>query len=323
MSNVVHGESCMFVQNRSARLLFPAGKVLSVYNSVTGKVFKEGVDYTVSADGKEIRLTEASSIPFFTQADMYPVDAIYYPDPAANAVPDKDGRNIRFDAKLFFAENQIEVDYEPVVEDWPQGSFLPSEFRPQQPIRKIVTLGDSITEGYNASAYIGREPFRKPYAGLVADALGAELVNLGLNGASSRYLQKVMEKTVAEKPDLITIAFGMNDLETLTPQEYIQEIDNAVSYFRKELPGTALLLVSPMTGNGEWHHTPVEATKRFSEALQEYAKQEKLPFADVYSVWYFAVTRKDFFSLTGNGVNHPNDFGHSIYAKVILATLGC
>ena len=30
-----------------------------------------------------------------------------------------------------------------------------------------------------------------------------------------------------------------------------------------------------------------------------------------------------FFALTGNGVNHPNDFGHSLYAKTILSVLGC
>ena len=26
--------------------------------------------------------------------------------------------------------------------------------------------------------------------------------------------------------------------------------------------------------------------------------------------------------LTGNGLNHPNDFGHRLYAQAILAALG-
>ena len=31
--------------------------------------------------------------------------------------------------------------------------------------------------------------------------------------------------------------------------------------------------------------------------------------------------RKRFYDLTGNGVNHPNDFGHCVYAQSLLALL--
>jgi hypothetical protein len=31
--------------------------------------------------------------------------------------------------------------------------------------------------------------------------------------------------------------------------------------------------------------------------------------------------RKSFYDLTGNGVNHPNDFGHCVYAQTLLALL--
>lgn len=30
---------------------------------------------------------------------------------------------------------------------------------------------------------------------------------------------------------------------------------------------------------------------------------------------------KDFLAITGNGVNHPNDFGHRVYAQVLLSLL--
>lgn len=30
---------------------------------------------------------------------------------------------------------------------------------------------------------------------------------------------------------------------------------------------------------------------------------------------------KNFLDLTGNGVNHPNDFGHRVYARVLSALL--
>jgi hypothetical protein len=31
--------------------------------------------------------------------------------------------------------------------------------------------------------------------------------------------------------------------------------------------------------------------------------------------------RKRYLDLTGNGVNHPNDFGHRVYAETLLGLL--
>ena len=39
------------------------------------------------------------------------------------------------------------------------------------------------------------------------------------------------------------------------------------------------------------------------------------------AVWADLLARKSWHDLTGNGVNHPNDFGHRLYAQVILALL--
>ena len=41
--------------------------------------------------------------------------------------------------------------------------------------------------------------------------------------------------------------------------------------------------------------------------------------ADLYRVWQLFLQRKDFFDLTGNGVNHPNDYGHRILANTALS----
>ena len=81
------------------------------------------------------------------------------------------------------------------------------------------------------------------------------------------------------------------------------------------------MLVSPMSGNPEWRCTPVENPRIFTEHLKMLAEREKLIFADVFRTWNFVIERKEFFSLIGNGANHPNDFGHSLYARTILAAL--
>ena len=33
------------------------------------------------------------------------------------------------------------------------------------------------------------------------------------------------------------------------------------------------------------------------------------------------VARKDPYDLSGNGLNHPNDFGHRLYAQTIVAAI--
>jgi hypothetical protein len=45
--------------------------------------------------------------------------------------------------------------------------------------------------------------------------------------------------------------------------------------------------------------------------------------ADVTALWMAVVSKKSFMDITGNGVNHPNDYGHRLYAMVLAATLGC
>ena len=324
MTKISH-ESCIFIGDPPARLLFEPSGPVRIDNPVTGKTFRENIDFTIDRKAGIISRTPGSAIPVMDPAELYPSENVsYYPAPNANAVPGgPDGKNVRFDAKLFFAEQQFEVSYETGSEDWPDGFFRKSPvLNHAGPFRRMVSLGDSITEGYNASGYIGRFPFRKQYAGRVADALNAELFNLGKNGASSTLLKERIAQTSELKPDLVTVAFGMNDLKTFTPEQYLDIISSGVGQLQKNLPEAVIVVVSPMSGNPEWSYTPTDVTRGFADILKKWTAQEKIVYADVYSVWQLVIERKGFFALTGNGVNHPNDFGHGLYAKTILAALG-
>ena len=39
------------------------------------------------------------------------------------------------------------------------------------------------------------------------------------------------------------------------------------------------------------------------------------------SIWAEMLKHKKDWDLTGNGVNHPNDFGHRVYAQVLSSLL--
>ena len=47
----------------------------------------------------------------------------------------------------------------------------------------------------------------------------------------------------------------------------------------------------------------------------------KIAVAEVTSMWLALLERKSVLDLSGNGLNHPNGFGHRAYADVVLSTI--
>ena len=110
----ISGESCIFIGDTPARLLFEPFGPVRIDNPLTGTTYRENLDFTLDRKTGTISRTSGSAIPVMDPAELYPSEKVsYYPAPDANAVPGgPDGKNIRFDAKLFFAEQQFEVSYE-------------------------------------------------------------------------------------------------------------------------------------------------------------------------------------------------------------------
>ena len=93
---------------------------------------------------------------------------------------------------------------------------------------------------------------------------------------------------------------------------------------QKVSPDTEYIIVTPMTGNPEWKPTVPGPDLVYGKAMREFVEKSSFPvaLADVQKVWLKLLERKSFYDLTGNGVNHPNDYGHRVYASVILELLG-
>ena len=90
-------ESCIFIGDTPARLLFrPTGSV-KLTAPTCGKTFEEGRDYIFDRMAGIIFKTEHSRLPSLAAADLYPAEKIsFYPAADANAVPGvRDGKNLR------------------------------------------------------------------------------------------------------------------------------------------------------------------------------------------------------------------------------------
>lgn len=190
----------------------------------------------------------------------------------------------------------------------------------------VCVAGDSISEGYNASGVVGAPPWQPPYAALVAAGLEhvyrspVTLHNFAPAGSASDAGLYTADGIAAARPHLVIVAFGMNDAGYLDADEFGANIRALMEAIRRTAPATEFVLVSSMLPHPDWHYTVMGRFPAYRDALASLCGAGVV-LADVTSLWRDVLARKRVYDLTGNGINHPNDFGHRLYAQVILSLL--
>lgn len=197
--------------------------------------------------------------------------------------------------------------------------------RQGEPLR-IAISGDSISTGLDASYKVNAEPNQTGYAELVAAQLQqtsgspVTLVNRSVAGWSIANGVSDLDALLASKPDLLIVAYGMNDVGRRDPTWYREQTALLIENAKKQLPEIEIILVATMLGNDDWIHTPREMFPAYRDELKSLTGPG-IALADLTEVWTVMLQHKDDLDLTGNGLNHPNDFGHRLYAQSILAGL--
>ncbi|APZ90689.1 Arylesterase precursor [Fuerstiella marisgermanici] len=334
-SDVVHRESVLFVRDKatgvaSASVLFPIEKIISVEDSTGTIVYTAGDDFSHVPGSREISVPANSRIVTKTAADLRrPANS------QRHRLTHRDGNGeILFGAKLEYHNMQTWITYSKAKDDWPVAmpSFNPAALpRTLDRLKKgesisIVLLGDSISTGCNASAWGGGAPFQPAYQDLLKQHLATHydttvtLTNLSVGGTSTPWGVEQIPEVVKAKPDLILLAFGMNDSAGRSPEEYGKNISRMISTARETIPNAEFILIAPMLGNRDWTVLKHDVFPKYRDQLASLCKPG-IALADLTSVWHEFLERKKDHDLTGNGVNHPNDFGHRVYAQVLSALL--
>lgn len=331
----MESESVLFVRDGEsgearASVLFPIHSITSVRNSAGDITYTDGVDYSWSPGSREIVVPTGSRIVTHREQDLRrPANSQKY------QLTHRDGNGeILFGAKLEYHQMQTCVTYRKANSDWPvrmaqfDPAVLPQTVRRLQNQQglSVVLLGDSISTGCNASGWAEGPPYQPAWQDLVQQHLQAhyatevKLTNLAVGGTSTPWGITMIGQVVEASPDLVILAFGMNDSAGRSAQEYGQNIAAMISQTRETLPSAEFLLVAPMLGNRDW---PRLNHKVFPQYRDELAKlqQPGIALADMTSVWHEFLKHKKDRDLTGNGVNHPNDFGHRVYAQIVCSLL--
>ncbi len=341
-TNIIRGESVMFLRSNvgdtpRGTLLFTPSGILQV-RRVDGKViYNAGTDYQIS--GRGLILPAGSQITNKLLADLF-VNSNFY-DPVTN----KHWMKYRVSDPLYwlyykeadFSNMQVEVDYT-TSETWT--GYKPSfesvrlsnvirKLKNREPV-KIAFMGDSLTGGANASGSSATSPF-PPYMPKFAEAIADMLMrlyggtvsisNLGVGGSWANDMTNTkVPHVIGFAPDLTIIGYGMNDVNGSFPNTYKNNIQAAIHQCRVAHPSMEFILIASCLAHPEWNWTPAAQFPLYEAALSTLVGNG-VALANMTALWTGMMTNKRYYDLTGNGINHPNDFGHRSYTAVLLNLL--
>jgi lysophospholipase L1-like esterase len=280
--------------------------------------------------GRELVCLASDGIPHLNPGDLISAGQIL---PATQ--PHADGiHNILYTGGTgFLVGKQVLVDYE-TEQTWAgstprdESARLPRlhrKLRGREPLT-LAILGDSISEGADATARLKIPPHAPPYPARFANFLratfGSEVTwhNFSAGGKTAAWGEEQTEAVAGIQPDLLIIAFGMNDSSArCEASAYRNHIERIISGVTARSPATEFIVVSGMTPIPYWAHSHLEFLAAYHVELSQLARPG-VALADVRTSWLQLLERKDYLSLSGNGINHPNDFGHRLYADVLIAS---
>lgn len=324
-SDMMHDESVLMVIEADGvargTLLWPADVLLKVSDASRRQRFVEGRDFDHAQSSPALTLRARSRAPALRAQELAP-----------------DGQPLIQEGH-FFHSYQLSVSYRhsqrwsgPRPDASPQLQRTRAKLEAGEPI-ELVVFGDSISLGHNASgfstaAFEAVPPYLPPWPLLVTQQLEAhygvhvELHNPSQAGKTAAWgREHVHELVSVHVPDLVIVGFGMNDGSLAESRaSYRANIQSILDDVRGVSPQCEFILVASMLANPSWSAAG-DQRQYLAELMQLSAAQPGVALADMTTTHGVLLERKRYADMTGNGINHPNDFLVRWYAQLVLALL--
>ena len=315
-------------------LLYPARSIVRVENLAGTKIFEEGKDYVL--ENGSLIIPEGSEIRIMTDEEYNPSvsDAEHHTEIGFECV---NGGYLMFGEGHFFHDLSYAVTY---VHEGAWDGLIPVS-HPDRLLRtkaklakgeklKFGFLGDSIGAGANASGVMGAEPFMPSWPELTCEKLRAvtgsdvECINYSVGGMSSPWGVEVVEEKFADTvPDVLLIEFGMNDgTGGMDRWAFCANCRLIAQKIRKLNPLCEVIFVATTMPNPISRFLGKQDSYEYvlTGLADEFgADGEVVPMTSIHKT---LLEKKNFWDMTGNNINHPNDYLVRVYAQAILAVLG-
>lgn len=346
--NVMYNEAACFIEengNISAKLLCTPLKIVCVRDWSLKQEYEEGKDYIWEEGSRTLIRPEGSSIPYFTLGQLAGDNEQGGKVPAFTgdyqADFDEQGRsrfgNVLYCVGEYLYSRQINITYiyDPQEFTGPtavyQGDKLPKTMEKLNNGEElnVVFYGDSIPYGCEASSMYNREPKQAPYPQLFRTGLGRifgsriGLRNTAVGGTTSAWgLENIDEKLIKYKPDLAVILFGGNDDGIGGAAATCKNMRAMIERIQAELPNCEIIIMSTIVGNeAAGFNTPTLKpllTDGFNQIAEDY---QGVVSIDIYNLHSYMLKSKNYVDLSGNNINHPNDYMIRVHAMQLMAAL--
>jgi len=286
-------------------------------------VYEEGIDFEADIAGGRIRRTPGSRIPDWSRHPLY---GIPHFDHALFA----NCGNKDFTVYASYRCSRYEREERRSSGGEIAGGVLARWTAKLQAGEETlyVVYGDSISAGGDASApgFAYGDQFlcgvRERYPGsrtrLINKAKGGET---SLGGK-----ERIDREVISLRPDLVSIGYGMNDQNLyehgvdVPPPAFESNFRYMIEAVLK-VEGCALALVTPCSPNPLWRYASGRMSE-YAEVIRRLGTEYGVAVADVHAAWERELAAgKTPECLLLNNINHPNDYGHLLYAKALIALL--
>ena len=223
-----------------------------------------------------------------------------------------------------FGHEDIKVAYATLHVDLPEGThrlciYFPNltaavirslelsdgaTFRPVEKTLKLLCFGDSITQGYDAKFS------SQSYVNLLADKLGAEVVDQGIGGEIFR--PELVDADIPYEPDIVTVAYGTNDWSGQTLERTVECANAFYANVRKTFPKAKIFAITPIWRADNHRVTKVGVFEESRRIVREAASaQEGIVIVDGDCM--IPHLRE----VCSDRYLHPNDYGFKFYANAL------
>lgn len=332
--NEIYGESFLPL-GREIKLLYKADEIIEVTDMCQTKVLEAGKDYILRDGG--LYIPESSCIEIITPEQ-------YNPQEKSEALHTNVGFTCKNGGYLMFGEGtfmhnleyQVTYRHSDVWDGplpWCDPSKLPATKKLLAEGKPFTFgfLGDSIPTGGNSSGFIGASPYAPIWPKMVCERLtekyGCDIrfINKSVGGTVSGWGADVATESFKDNiPDVFLIAFGMNDASGGVDKYVFRDNNRRIAEQiltlnpSCEILFTATTLPNPLANQFVRDHDTHELL--LAKLAGEYGAQADL--IPMTSMHKYLLTKKRFCDMTGNNINHPNDFLVRVYAQTILTVLG-
>ena len=313
------------------KLLYEPTEIIRVNDYTLQKEYSAS-EYKI--EGKNLILTENSTMPYLTYEQYYEADISDMPG-MQTQTGSEPGKNILFTESAGLVRYHINVTYKH-EDTWQgkvptyQGDKLPNTMNKlkEDKALSLFMTGDSIAAGCTSSSLLNIEPFRPSFGTGFALELeewfDAEIdfENGAVGGWTSQDGKEEIESQMVEyAPDLAIIAFGMNDGSFNVPNSTFESnIRDIIDVIRTASPDCEFILIATIVANPEW--SGVGTQDRYLEALNTIASDTTgCVVMDMTSFTQELFKYKRGMDMLTNNVNHPSDFLQRGYIQQLMTVV--